>query len=278
MRERNWKQLDVIRRVEKGEVTVVEGAQVLGITPRWLLELRAAVSRDGSRGLAHGNAGRAPANRLDEDVRKRILALARTTYVGFNDQHFTEKLVEVEKVTGRQGSGEPRADPDRGALDRAAGDEKVQAHRAPPDLEGAEGARARAVGHRRRANAAKVGNLLGAKFLLVGSISRVGGKQLVQAREIDVETAAAANAQSVSFSELDDLLAAAKDLAKRFASGADAGLQSGFADYDAKAMREVARGVARQLAQKFPVVKGKLVSVLPNGKAGCNVSAGAYKG
>ena len=127
-------------------------------------------------------------------------------------------------------------------------------------------------------NAAKVGNMLGAKFLLVGSISRVGGKQLVQAREIDVETAAAANAQSVSFSELDDLPAAAKDLAKRFASGADAGSQSGFADYDAKAMREVARGVARQLAQKFPVVKGKLVSVLPNGKAGCSVSPGAYKG
>ena len=98
MSERDWKRLDVIRRVEKSELMVSEAARVLGITPRWLLELRAAVRCYGSGGLAHGNAGRAPANRLDEEVRERVLKLARTTYVGFNDQHFTEKLVEVEKI------------------------------------------------------------------------------------------------------------------------------------------------------------------------------------
>ncbi len=127
-------------------------------------------------------------------------------------------------------------------------------------------------------NAAKVGQLLGAKFLLVGSVSRVAGKQLVQARQIRVETAAAESAQSVSFSDIDDLPEACRDLARRFAGGAAAGSVSTFGDFDAKILRETARSLARQIAGHFPVVKGRLVSVLPNGKAGCDVGPGAFRG
>jgi hypothetical protein len=98
MSERDWKRLDVVRRVEQGEVAVCQGAQILGLSARWLLELRKAVRVEGRGGLVHGNSGRAPANRLGEEVREAIVELARTKYAGFNDQHFTEKLVEVEEI------------------------------------------------------------------------------------------------------------------------------------------------------------------------------------
>jgi len=96
MSKRDWDRLDVIKRVERDEMSVAQGAQRLGVTPRWLLELRKAVGRQGKAGLKHGNKGREPANRLGQEERERILKLALGKYAGFNKQHLTEKLVEVE--------------------------------------------------------------------------------------------------------------------------------------------------------------------------------------
>jgi transposase len=99
MSKRDWDRLDVIKRVERDELSAAQGAQILGVTPRWLLELRKAVASEGAAALVHGNKGRPPANRLEDEVRGRILELARTRYAGFNDQHFTEKLVEAEGLS-----------------------------------------------------------------------------------------------------------------------------------------------------------------------------------
>ena len=46
--------------------------------------------------MAHASRGRPSPRRLPEPVRQRILRLARTRYVGFNDHHLCEKLGEVE--------------------------------------------------------------------------------------------------------------------------------------------------------------------------------------
>ena len=99
MSKRDWDRLDVIKRVERDEVSVAQAAQILGVSPRWVLELRKAVEANGAAALAHGNKGKRPANRLEDEEREQILELARTKYVGFNDQHFTEKLVEVEELS-----------------------------------------------------------------------------------------------------------------------------------------------------------------------------------
>jgi len=60
--------------------------------------VRKRVEEEGQAGVTHGNTGRAPKHRIAERVRERVLALRRDTYGGFNDQHFTEKLVEVEEL------------------------------------------------------------------------------------------------------------------------------------------------------------------------------------
>ena len=91
-----WRKLDVVERVERGELTVSEGAQALGLSRRQLQRLRKKVRVDGPRGVLHGNSGRAPKHRTSDLVRSRIVQLWREKYVGFNDQHFTEKLAEVE--------------------------------------------------------------------------------------------------------------------------------------------------------------------------------------
>jgi hypothetical protein len=98
MSEGQWKRLDAVKRVRGGLLTAAAAAVMLGLTERHLYNLCSAVAERGARGLVHGNTGCAPPNRIEEKVRKRIVKLMRTKYAGFNDQHFTEKLVEIEKL------------------------------------------------------------------------------------------------------------------------------------------------------------------------------------
>jgi hypothetical protein len=101
MTEREWKRLDVLKRLEAGRLTVGEAAQVLGLGERQVQRLREAVEERGRAAMVHGNTGRAPANRAPEEVRRRVVHLMRTKYAGFNDQHFTEKLVAEGIVLSR---------------------------------------------------------------------------------------------------------------------------------------------------------------------------------
>src|SRR5689334_19091896 len=95
-----WRKLDVVERVERGELTVGEGALLLGISRRQAQRrLRKKVRLLGPKGVLHGNAGRPPKHKTAELVAARVVELRREKYGVFNDQHFTEKLAEVEGLT-----------------------------------------------------------------------------------------------------------------------------------------------------------------------------------
>lgn len=96
MSKKQWRKLDVVERIERGEMTIAEGAQALGLSSRQMQRVRARVRDEGQAGVVHGNKGRSPKHRTADLVREHVVALRRERYVGFNDQHFTEKLVEVE--------------------------------------------------------------------------------------------------------------------------------------------------------------------------------------
>ena len=68
----------------------------MGVSRRQMQRVRKRVRREGQAGIVHGNAGRARKHKTTKLVRDRVIALRRGPYDGFNDQHFTEKLVEVE--------------------------------------------------------------------------------------------------------------------------------------------------------------------------------------
>lgn len=96
MSQGQWRKLDVVERIERGELTMSEGAQVLGLSRRQVQRLRKKVRLLGAKGVLHGNAGRAPKHKTAALVGERVVELWREKYAGFNDQHFTEKLAEVE--------------------------------------------------------------------------------------------------------------------------------------------------------------------------------------
>jgi transposase len=97
--QKDKKRESVLRDLDAHRMTAVEAAQSLGITERQVWRLLAAFRREGADAVVHGNRGRMPIQTLPPEMHQRIIELAQTKYVGFNQTHFTEKLESDEKIT-----------------------------------------------------------------------------------------------------------------------------------------------------------------------------------
>lgn len=78
---------------------VREAASLLGLSERHTWRVLAAYRKDGAAALSHGNRGGRPNNALPEELRHRVIMLARTRYADFNHMHMTEMLEEREGIT-----------------------------------------------------------------------------------------------------------------------------------------------------------------------------------
>jgi transposase len=182
MSQRQWKRLDAVERIGRGSLTLREAAQLLGLCERQVRRVRRAVEAHGARGVVHGNTGRAPQHRIADTVREQIVELRRKRYAGFNDQHFTEKLCELEGVKISRASVQ--------RLLRAAGIGPPRRRRAPK--------------HRRRRDRKPQAGLMilwdgsrhewleerGPMLCLMGAIDDATGELLPGAHFVDQECAA----------------------------------------------------------------------------------------
>ena len=87
----------ILEHVAAGDVGVDEAARILGLSSRQVGRLLARYADDPTA-LAHGNRGRAPANRIAEATRAQLVELARTRYAGVNHAHLAELLAEREGI------------------------------------------------------------------------------------------------------------------------------------------------------------------------------------
>ena len=94
LNRKEQKRLLVLNEVLAGRLTGQEAAEVLGLSLRHTRRLIAGYRQAGAAALAHGNRGRPPVNKLDEQVVEEILRLAKSEYLDYNDRHFTEELAE----------------------------------------------------------------------------------------------------------------------------------------------------------------------------------------
>jgi len=88
----------VLNQVEMGRMIGREAAGVLDLSLRHVRRLLTAYRKEGAQALAHGNRGRKPHNALDEELKEKVVELARSIYAGCNFQHFTELLAEREDI------------------------------------------------------------------------------------------------------------------------------------------------------------------------------------
>lgn len=118
LNNKEQKRLIVLNEVLAGRLTGAQAATVLGLSLRQIRRLLAAYRRDGAAGLAHGNRGREPTNKVSPMVAETVVQLAREEYADYNDRHFAEELAErhdivlsvptVRRLRRAAGLGSPR--------------------------------------------------------------------------------------------------------------------------------------------------------------------------
>lgn len=84
----------VLRRVLDGTISLKDASGYMGVSYRQAKRLKHR-AENGVVGLVHGNRGRSPANRVNEQLQAKILELSQGDYKGFNDTHFTEELAKL---------------------------------------------------------------------------------------------------------------------------------------------------------------------------------------
>jgi transposase len=88
------KRVFVLQQVEDKKLSGREAAEQLGLSLRQVRRLLVKYRQAGAAGMAHGNRGRMPNNRVSETVRKKIQELSEKEYKDYNDSHFSEELAE----------------------------------------------------------------------------------------------------------------------------------------------------------------------------------------
>lgn len=83
----------VLMLLGEQQCTAAEAAELLGLSVRQVRRLRRAFEQEGPAGLVHGNRGRRPAHRLDEEVRAQVVSFGRE-HADYNHVHLHELLVE----------------------------------------------------------------------------------------------------------------------------------------------------------------------------------------
>lgn len=86
----------VISQCVQGSLTCARAAELLALSPRHVKRLKSRYRQGSAAALAHVSRGRPSHRRLPHRMRQAVLRLARSKYVGFNDHHLHDKLIEQE--------------------------------------------------------------------------------------------------------------------------------------------------------------------------------------
>lgn len=89
----------VIEKAVDGRLSVREAARLLQRSQRQVQRLKRRYRPDSADWVRHGNRGKPRSWALDPSLCQRVLELATGKYVGFNDSHLRQKLVEKEGLT-----------------------------------------------------------------------------------------------------------------------------------------------------------------------------------
>jgi transposase len=97
--QKELQRVSVLSRCLQGGLACASAAGLLSLSVRQVKRLKKRLREEGEAALAHANRGRPSHRRLPADTRQTILRLARSKYLGFNDHHLHEKLVEREGLS-----------------------------------------------------------------------------------------------------------------------------------------------------------------------------------
>lgn len=98
MNAQDQKNYSRVLEVIEGRLSLSELSLLSGKSYRQCQRTVAGVTKNGMKGVQHGNSGRVPANKSCEIFKQDVLRLMKQKYFDFNLTHFAEKLLICEGI------------------------------------------------------------------------------------------------------------------------------------------------------------------------------------
>lgn len=99
LKPKDLKRATLIEACIKGQCTVKQVADALGLSERRVKQIKKEVKENGVKSIQHGNRGRKPKNTIPDETKKKILKLRSSyEYEISNFKHFQELLKERENI------------------------------------------------------------------------------------------------------------------------------------------------------------------------------------
>ena len=99
LKQKEIKRATLIEACIKGQCTVKQVADALGLSERRVKQIKKEVKENGVKSIQHGNRGRKPKNTISVETKKKILDLRSSyEYELSNFKHFQEILKERENI------------------------------------------------------------------------------------------------------------------------------------------------------------------------------------
>lgn len=94
--------VDVIAKVAQGKMSIINASKLLNKSRRTIERYLQRYHKIGIQFVIHGNAGRAPVNKIPDTLKRQVQALIKEKYYDFNLQHLAELLETTEGITVRR--------------------------------------------------------------------------------------------------------------------------------------------------------------------------------
>jgi len=98
MSDKELARLDTLQRLDRGDLSAIDAAALLGISERHVFRLMDRLRVGGATALASRKRGRRSNRRLSDDIATAAIALVRERYADFGPTFAAEKLAELHDL------------------------------------------------------------------------------------------------------------------------------------------------------------------------------------
>jgi transposase len=99
MSQKELDRLQIIKQIERKELGVDEGADLMEISQRQTYRVLKKVREEGSKGIIHKLRGRKSNRGYPKELKNRVIGLYKANYDDYGPTLFTEQLVENHKIS-----------------------------------------------------------------------------------------------------------------------------------------------------------------------------------
>jgi transposase len=99
MSQKELDRLQIIKQIEKKELRVEEGAELMGISQRQTYRVLKKVRKEGSKGIMHKLRGRRSNRGYPKELKIRVIGVYKAHYDDYGPTLFSEQLIENHKIS-----------------------------------------------------------------------------------------------------------------------------------------------------------------------------------